>query len=481
MLILLYLIVLKVLKGTYLSIDLIPVLYCHPSAIPFSIPSGGIWQKIKPWLPNTKKEIITISSALLFSLSLTIVNQFEDLWIFLFDTRLYIQAIYRDVTNQIPVKDEPEILLVEFDQSYKQKYIDTNIRPFPRNHITKLINKLTELDAKVIGINFLLETPQPQNDPALIEAIVKGYQKDTKFIFNTLMKEEIDTTDSLENTKRYSFAGHGNADQYLFVLPDNKYCQDRFSCPFSYVLALVYLFYNDLKLPNYEDNPSINEIYEYFEKEVNYIFESEKQQKQIKFLLDAQLSPLTLSTIKSKLYWFFPLIDYSIPDQTFYQTIKAKDIIENNIDNKLLNNLENKIIIISARYDEAGYLPGSSNNSIPSATTYWRNQKMTNFNDLPYTFTDGEIHSYMTAQLLDQRLLMSIPDSWLIILAFILGKGIFFYLVRQNRKQQNFNLKLLVGGNIIYGIMGLQLFIISPFLVPFVFPSAVFWLVLIRR
>ena len=133
----------------YPSAYLIPSLFGHPEAKFYKIEPFGWQAYLKRWLPN-RQQAITLSSLLLLSLFPAIPE-------FLLDRRILIQAIYRDLTHQIPQNATPPVLLVSIDQDSLNQAKITQSNPLDRRYLAQLIDKLTTLDAEVIGIDYLLD------------------------------------------------------------------------------------------------------------------------------------------------------------------------------------------------------------------------------------------------------------------------------------------------------------------------------------
>jgi hypothetical protein len=118
---------------------------------------------------------------------------------------------------------------------------------------------------------------------------------------------------------------------------------------------------------------------------------------------------------------------------------------------------------------------------------YWRSQE--DSPDLRQVFPGGEAHAYMINHFLTQRLVLPIPDLWLVGVAVLLGKGT--ALVLENAKGESKKGKrkirlfllpsgsgkwvLLAGATGIYGLASLQLYITAAVLLPWSLPVGAFW------
>jgi hypothetical protein len=104
-------------------------------------------------------------------------------------------------------------------------------------------------------------------------------------------------------------------------------------------------------------------------------------------------------------------------------------------------------------------------------------------------FSGGEAHAYMIHHLLNQRVVVPVPDLWLIGVAALLGKGTALLLAQEKGKRKNAKGKqmllllpsrsgtwvLLGGATAIYGLVSLQMYITAAILLPLLMPTATFW------
>jgi hypothetical protein len=134
------------------------------------------------------------------------------------------------------------------------------------------------------------------------------------------------------------------------------------------------------------------------------------------------------------------------------------------------------VIIAPGGYHEAGIVKDGDDtfqDSESPAIKYWRNQQ--NPINKSKVFTGGEYHAYIVHHFLKQRLVIPIPDLWMIGIAILLGKTI--YLLR--RKKQFSVLQWLILPSIItglYGLVSLQFYIsTTAILLPWFLPSLALW------
>ena len=149
----------------YPSSYLIPSLFRHPAANLFRIEPSGFKQIIKNIKP-TALELATISVLGLISLQLPVQS-----W--LLEKRVLTQAVYRNLTNQVDATTTPPVLLVEIDNESINKAGISNPRPINREYMARIVDKLVELQAPIVGIDYLLDRPN-KNDAVLSNSIKSG-------------------------------------------------------------------------------------------------------------------------------------------------------------------------------------------------------------------------------------------------------------------------------------------------------------------
>ena len=128
-------------------------------------------------------------------------------------------------------------------------------------------------------------------------------------------------------------------------------------------------------------------------------------------------------------------------------------------------------MIAPGGYGEAGeFKEGQDNFPLPAAVSYWFQHA--NPPVSRRSFTGGESHAYMIHHYLNRRLVVPIPDLWMIGVAVLLGKGI---ALMMKSSQQRLRWEIVLGGTVVYGLISLQLYISGALLLPWVFPSMMIW------
>ncbi len=437
-------------KVEYPSAYLIPSLFSHPEAKFFKIEPFGWRTGLKKWLPNFP-QVIALSSLSLLSL-------LPPLQEFLVDTRILTQAIYREITSQIPQKTTPPVLLVSIDEeSLNRENIITERNPLPRQYLAKIIDQLAQLDAKVVGIDYLLDRPQGQNDQILSRSIHNLITlQQASLVFASVPEGERENGLNPKIASLKSVMQGSIASSYFYLpLPNN--CTKI--CPFSYLIAvnqaLSVLEPTSVKLTNSTD---------YRTQILNSLDQASLKDPLLNFLKQASVQPITEVSEYFQQRWLQPIIDYSLPPETVYQTIPAY---------KFLNQKESikgqVVLIASGDYPEARIDDGQKDYLEPPPLAI-------KFGDISISkFTGGQANAYMIHHWLNRHLVIPLPDLWLILVTAWLGRTITVQLESSSIKTKRLMLKLLTV-NALFFLVSLQAYVSLNILFPFFLPSVTFWL-----
>ena len=450
---------------TYPSAYLIPSLFCYPDAQLFQIEPWGWRQQLSKWLP-TPTEAIALSIFAVISLLPPVQN-------FLLERRVLVQSIYRDVTGQLPSVTTPPVLLVQIDEESIREAGIKDPHPMDRSYLAKIVDRLTSLDAQVVGIDYVFDQQQPAKDPILARAVRNAIKEnDTWFIFAGIIKAGREIGVSAETgiaDPNWSLQGYTNALPQYVKLPESTNCVDR--CPFTYLLAIASQLHRkplDSGLPQ----PKLNSQEDFRTQVINYLNQTETDNNTLIFLRQAQSHAFANFAQSLNRVWLRPIIDFSIPSDIVYDRLSAGQLLTDS--QKLTNDTFDQqiIIIASGGYPEAGVNPGEDNFPVPLAVAYWRERF-----GLPsgsfHNFTGSEANAYMIHHLLTQRLVVPIPALWAIAVAALLGKGFTLLLRKQYRHRQRWAVGL-TGVTLISGLVGLQLYLSAGILLPWLLPSATF-------
>jgi len=441
---------------TYPSAYLVPSLFRHPDSVPYRIQPVGWRALARRWRP-TAYEAVTVGALCLLSL----VPSVQD-W--LLDQRVLAQAIYRDRTGQVATDNPPPILLVQIDPDTFTRLGIDNPRPINRALLADLITELSDRQAAVIGLDYILDLPQPDHDPALNQALNRTIDqnqtwpvlissRNRDFSWTTPYPTVIDTDRILQ----------GNAFiPFRHVLPREAHPDAK--TPFSYQLATAWLLHQRAMQgePNVP-RPSLS----------GPALETQVQAYQRDTSLGlspwAEVHPLTQISTRWGQHWLQPLIDFSIPPNQVYRTVPAWQLLADPETALLpLSSLDNTLVmIVPGYYDAAGIgREGDDNFPQPPAIGYWRNRTGQRLLD----FTGGETHAYITHHLIHNRLVIPIPDLWLVLAAAAIGKALTLYL-RQRSPRRTTLAACLAVATVGYGVLALQVYLSAAVLLPWLLPS----------
>ena len=196
------------------------------------------------------------------------------------------------------------------------------------------------------------------------------------------------------------------------------------------------------------------------------------------------MQPLTAFSYYLSQMWLHPIIDFSIPPKQIYQTIPAWKLLEEKVESNFSTpstpsspspSSSSPIIIIApGGYGEAGTSQNNQDNfELPAALRYWRNQE--NPDSTRGVLTGGKAHAYMTHHYINNRMVIPIPDLWMMGLVIILGKITSLY-VSKNPEQNRKYLILITISYATISLISLQLYISSAaILLPWLLPTITFW------
>ncbi|MEM7553094.1 MAG: CHASE2 domain-containing protein [Cyanobacteria bacterium P01_A01_bin.84] len=467
----------------YPSSYLIPSLFRHPAASSFRIRPFGFKHFLKRLTP-TPLEAVTISTLALISLQLPVQS-----W--LLEKRILVQAIYRQLTTQVDTTKTPPVLLVQIDNESIIKARIFSPRPMNRKYMGQIIDKLVELKASVVGIDYLLDRTDEKRDGAIAKSIQTGLNnpsQPTRFVFATTRDPQggwlrVHPTIASSN---WSLSGEIEIlpGWYMQLLPSTN------SNPKPRPLASLLALSHELQQSSHSPQPQLESKKDFWLQVSSYIHNNIKNHNYRSETFTSKsarsrLQPLTAFSYYLGQMWLHPIVDFSIPPKQVYQKIPAWKLLENQLPkNQNTSSFSEKlqqqiIIIVPGGYGEAGTAQNNEDNfDLPAAKGYWTRQ------DNPYNtrgvLTGGEVHAYMTHHYLKNRMVVPIPDLWMIALVILLGKLTSGYL-RKNPEQSPKFLILLTVGSTIYTLISLQLYISSAaILLPWFLPTITFWYYLLR-
>ena len=321
-------------KAEYPSAYLIPSLFSHPDARPFQFQPWGWQGELKKWLPN-RKEAIALGALCLLSILSPVQN-------FLLERRVLIQSIYRDATSQLPTTTP--VTLIHIDEASLTKAEIKQPVPMDRRYLASIVDRLVAADAQIIGIDYLFDRPQANNDPILAEAIRNGVeQNQTWFVFGAYKQIDGQEVGVAPETKigdpNWTVQGYTDGLPNYLSLPPSS-C-DR-ACPFAYLLATLKSIERQLSTlqvpqPNLNNRSDLRQqVYQYID--TNY--------QDFKFIQQIKLSPLTSLSQYFGQQWLRPIQDFSFPPDLVDDRLPAWQLLDST--QSLSAQLQNRVVIIGA-------------------------------------------------------------------------------------------------------------------------------------
>lgn len=475
---------------TYPSSYLIPSLFRHPEASLFRLEPFGLKQKLKNLIP-TRREAIALSSLILISLQLPVQQ-------FLLERRSLTQAIYRQVTGQIDKTATPPVLLVQIDEKSIKDAKISNPKPMERKYLAGLVDKLTDVKARVVGIDYSLDRHQGESDRILAQSLQTAVKtpNPTTFVFATTRVKNGEWLNVLPDIASPNWSLQGEIDilpGYMQLFPIVKSNSEPL-----FFAGLLAISQQLQQLPN-SPQPQLNSQKDFFQQisansEASNIYnQTTLEQTDLYGFARSHVQPLTALSYWIGQMWLHPIIDFSIPPNQVYSSIPAWKLLEGDKGDRqgvnhfnsfcayssrtciFSQSLQEQVVIVApGGYGEAGVSQDKEDNfELPAAVAYWRSQE--NPVNQSEVFTGGEYHAYMVHHLLNKRLVVPIPDLWMIGLAILLGKTM--YLLRQRKSHRFLGLILVSIITTIYGLISLQIYISSTaVLLPWFLPSITLWI-----
>jgi CHASE2 domain-containing sensor protein len=468
---------------TYPSAYLIPSLFLHPEATLF---------RFKPDIKLNFLKIIPSRIETVALSALFIVSTLSPIQENLLKQRVKNQAIYLQLTGQVKPIENPPVLLVHIDEKSIKEAGISSPRPMDRKYLAQLVSTLKAKGARVIGIDYLLDRYQKDNDKKLaqsIQASVKSLQP-TWFVLAETNAGTGERLKVLPEIASPNWTLQGEIEilpGYMQLVSPSDKSQPLY---FANLLAISHQLQNMAPKTGTIAKKKQQGLIAVADKTVEDRQEQPPQpqlnsktdfSKQIeKFLQENNLANLTprinLQPLTEFSYyfgqmWLHPIVDFSVPPNHVYRSIPAWQLLKSNSQNSPISNLQNQIVIIApGGYGEAGMSKnGEDNFELPPATELWRH--INNPENRNKVLTGAEIHAYKVHHLLNNRMVVPIPDLWMILIAAVLGRTLYF--IMQQNPRIRLQILLTSGAFIaIYGVISLQIYLSSiALLLPWFLPS----------
>ena len=454
---------------TFPSSSLVPSLFCRPGQPLFCFRQFG-WRTWLRKLRPTRWQALALAGVAGLSVWLPLQGA-------LLEQRVWGQAIYRRLSGQTAPASPQPITLVQIDEASLVKAGISSPNPMNRAYLAELIDQISQRGARVVGVDYVLDRPasDSSDDQAIAAALQRSVAQSTWFVLATIPTAYNEWSPILpaeafpSPLPHWALPGDILASRAYMSVVNPWVDPAQAPLPFSYLLALAAKLEADptaaAPRPSLENSsPLISQAVEFLE--------ADGTPHTARFSARSRYHPITVLSYWVKQWWLQPIIDYSLPPGQVYQTLPAWQLLdESETDRSWQNHI---ILLVPGGYGEAGVLPGQDNWPIPAAMRHWRfwqNPSAT----APTTVTGGEIHAYMLHHLLTRRLVVPIPDLWMVGVAVLVGQGLVLAMQhRPLRRRQGY--LWLVGGTAAYGWLCLQLYISATILVPWLLPAITVWI-----
>ncbi|MFM2433124.1 MAG: hypothetical protein RLZZ511_4338 [Cyanobacteriota bacterium] len=390
--------------------------------------------KFRQWLP-TGWEAVGLTGLVMVSGMLNVQQT-------LVERRQWVQAVYRDVTGQMP-RTKPSVLIVQVDRASTDKNRIEPLWPINKTYIGQLLTKANQVQAPIVGLDYLLDRAQKSADQPFSQLTQKLVQQGLSLVVGVDCREQ-SCQQPLSDLFPSQDVKYGAMDLFLTVKGNER---SSIYAPLldssQSVLPLAYqLTCFDSRKPSGTSIQGFASLPE----------------------LSEQASPSSITRLSYGLgqMWLHPLIDYSIRSNVVYQSLPAWKFLELPKDAPELQNLPQQVLLIApGLYDEAGVeYKGADHYVAPAGFRYWQ----PNTTKIP----GGNIHAYLAHQWQHRSLIRPVPDLWLVLLSVVLAKGVLLYRSQwlNNRHFWKVSILFLVG--VIFA--SLQVYVSLQILLPLSLP-----------
>lgn len=433
-------------KLTYPSAHLIPSLFRHPNSTLFRLPPRGWRYRLQPWC---SKPYQTAALA-----TLVLCSLLPSVQLGLLDQRVLWQARYRQLTQRDVPAQQPPLLLVRIDEeSLRRADLIGKEHPLPQGYLAALIQHLSVKGAKVIAIDYVLDSKQPDT-PKLVQAVQQARQRDTHLLLATTYDNEGNWHTARPEIAQAANSEPGNAERAWgddFHLPLQR--QD-FKQPYPLFADLVAQLHH---------------------RYVASVLDSQSPSSRL------NLQPLTSFSYGLSQMWLHPIVDFSLRPSQLYHSLSAGELLEQGRALHLPNLPQQTVMIVPGGYATAGWKPGDDSFTAPAAMRHWYLQEHPNA--AARQMTGGEHQAYLFHHFLTQRLVLPLPDLWVVLLAALFGKGTSLLWQEQLRQTSKTSsavkrtgVVLLCSGTTLYTLFCWELYLSSAaILLPIVLPTVLFW------
>jgi hypothetical protein len=409
----------------YPSAYLVPSVYAYSGVQPLKPPPLN-WRVMFSRLRPSRREAIVLVTLALLSCQTTI--QYP-----LIDGRQLVQVMLRDL--QPSVAANPPILLVKLDEASLNAAKIRDKDPIDRGYMASLVNQASRLRAPVIGIDYVFKDNDRPKQAELSQALKEATVNSRVVLaasadWGTAYKDVIDPALRIDGDIDLNLVSSLNQRYPVFLartIGDLKYSALQKVLPFPQKMFCQW----KLSAAGNCRLPAI-----------------------------AYQHPITALSAWGGQQWLNPWIDYSSPREMAYETITSQQFLERSTP------ITQVVLLVPSEDFDKFTMPN---------VLLWQRQEMTG---KPPHMAGGEIHAYQLYNLFQRRLLLPIPDLWMIGLVGIGSKLLLNWL--QDRPRDKSVSKR--GWFMLLGVMPAIAYLLSfltyiwvGVVLPLVFPTLVYF------
>ncbi|MEM6432638.1 MAG: CHASE2 domain-containing protein [Cyanobacteria bacterium P01_D01_bin.115] len=450
---------------TFPSAYLVPSLFRHPDSVPFRIPERGWRQELRKWLPG-KRQAIALTTVCFLSLVPGIQSA-------LLSNRLLGQAIYRNLTGQMPTAS-PEVVLVQIDSASRRAAPELiDISPIDQSYLARVLDRLVEQEASVIGVDYLLDLAATEQSPILGATLRNAVEAaNTWFIFGAVLENDQETGVNPQAEiidPAWAMEGYTNAPRWYMTFPwQEEVCQT--TCPFAFLMALAAQHQRAAAAPM----PQLSRQTSLRDELVKAAVTSDHAD--VSTLLQRRLSRVSILSSQVGGRSLRPILDFSLPPDRVFQRVSAYELLEGTLDDDEAAAIAQASVVI------VGSLLHSEDrvdqrwqeiSATPLTIAYWRRWGR----DAGYEpiFAGVEGVAYQVHHQLQSHLVTPVPTLWTVALLALISPPLSLYgLARLKTRQRGFY--ALMGITAGLGLMSLQTAITMGLLIPWLLPGATVWI-----
>ncbi|MDA0266772.1 MAG: CHASE2 domain-containing protein [Cyanobacteria bacterium] len=455
---------------TYPSAYLVPSLFRHPDAVPFRLERTDWRYQLQRWLPSRRQGVALAAVAIL-----SVVPAVRET---LLSGRLLTQAVYRNLTGQLPPATPPVVLIQIDDASIQRSPLLADPSPINLEYLALVVDQLRTHQASVVGIDYLLDR-QRDNAAIFTQALQSSVEMNqTWFVFFSHWEddEEIGPNAAMDITDlRWSMQAYTDAFKWYLALPWHADGCLKVSCPFSYQLALTALYQRAADAPQVQ--PDLSNAAKLRPALAADIAANPAHPPELQRLAQLKSPAITLNRLFLPQRWLHPIADFSVPPNRVIHRISAHQLLAG-LDEKNADIIQAAPVVLigAVGYSEAEGDGWEEIHAEPWATTYWRHQGQDT--DTISSFSGVEFLAYGVHHFLNHHMLVPVPALWMVALSALLSQGITLMpMTTQTTRAQR--VVILALGSGVYGVLVLQGALWFNLMVPWLLPTMTGWVYLL--